>query len=94
MLITTVTHPRFPLGQIVATPAVLAAVPAEALAEGLARHGQGDWGNVCPEDARSNDEALTQGSRLLSVYGDGPQRFWIITEWDRSVTTLLLPEDY
>lgn len=61
----------------------------------MVRHAQGDWGDVCKEDWESNDEALKSGQRLLSEYKlpDG-KRIWIITEWDRSATTLLFPEDY
>lgn len=61
----------------------------------LSRHVRGDWGKIPPEDQGLNEEALASGGRLMSVY---PLRtgetIWIITEWDRSVTTLLLPEDY
>lgn len=61
----------------------------------VARHAIGDWGECCQEDSASNDEALKNGERLLSVYRmkEG-EKFWVITEWDRSVTTILLPEDY
>lgn len=60
----------------------------------MCRHASGDWGNLCPEDTLANDDAVRNGDRLLSAYGKGDQRFWIITEGDRSVTTVLLPEDY
>ena len=61
----------------------------------LQRHVAGDWGEVCAEDKQSNDHALVEGTRILSAYraADGT-KFWIITEADRSVTTVLLPEDY
>ena len=94
MLHITVPSTRFPLGQIVATANALATLDPQAIAEGLQRHAQGDWGNVCPEDAEQNTEALQHGDRLLSAYGTGPRTFWIITEADRSVTTVLMPEDY
>lgn len=93
----------FPLGQVVATPGALDAVPPALMMEGLARHARGDWGTVCPEDAASNDLAVTEGGRILSAYpidpgkpakGYGANVFWIITEGDRSVTTFLLPEEY
>ena len=62
---------------------------------GLSRHICGDWGDVCDDDKQANDEALTCGARLLSAYHTGAGRkFWIITEADRSVTTVLLPEEY
>ena len=66
----------------------------------LARHSKGDWGECCDEDKSVNDEALKVGNRLMSVYlfPDEPVgaagKVWVITEWDRSVTTLLLPEEY
>jgi hypothetical protein len=66
----------------------------EEVLTGLRRHSCGDWGDLCPEDMVANDDALKHGGRLLSAYGDGTARFWIITEADRSVTTVLLPEDY
>lgn len=87
--------PKFSLGDLVATPNALMIIPQEDLRTATARHHRGDWGDVCPEDKKANDEALARGGRLLSVYRsrDGT-RFWIITEADRSVTTILLPEDY
>ena len=85
---------RFPLGQTVITSHAAHRLNAADIAQGLARHANGDWGNVCPEDAQANDDGLEHGERLCSVYGEGNGRFWIITESDRSVTTILLPEDY
>jgi hypothetical protein len=67
---------------------------AIAVHDGLKRHASGDWGDICPEDRGLNELALKDGSRLLSVYGTGERKFWIITEADRSVTTVLMPEDY
>jgi hypothetical protein len=61
----------------------------------LARHLSGDWGELCEEDRAENQRALSQGLRLFSVYHDRNRRkFYVITEHDRSVTTILLPEDY
>ena len=61
----------------------------------LERHLQGDWGEVCEEDALANEEALVEGDRVLSAYQDRfGTKFWIITESDRSATTVLLPSDY
>jgi hypothetical protein len=88
---------RFPLGQIVATPGALTALEtAQHLpAEFLLRHKQGDWGQLDAEDQAANDQALRTGSRLVSSYRTRrDEKLWIITEWDRSVTTLLLPEEY
>ena len=86
---------RFPSGQIVITPGSLAALPAGVVQTALSRHLSGDWGEVDKHDAAENELSLQQGFRLLSVYrnGDG-RKFWIITEADRSVTTILLPEEY
>jgi hypothetical protein len=91
------TTPRFPVGQLVATPGALAALAATGTAPlpYLARHAAGDWGDVDDHDRRANDRALRHGERLFSVYTlPGGGRLWIITEWDRSLTTVLLPEDY
>jgi hypothetical protein len=61
----------------------------------LGRHARGDWGDVGPVDWQMNQMALEDGDRLLSVYYDeNGVKFWIITEADRSATTVLLPEDY
>ena len=72
------------------------AAAAECLAaQYFARHAAGDWGDLSPADRRANREALKHGDRLLSSYNlPGGGRVWIITEWNRSATTLLLPEDY
>jgi hypothetical protein len=93
-----IINPKFPLGQIVTTANANEQLDRMDVAEALHRHASGDWGEVCIEDAGENDVALKEGSRLLSVYRS-PQttegtKFWIITEWDRSITTILLPEDY
>ncbi len=85
---------RFPLGQVAITANASLRLKTEEVISGLRRHATGDWGNVCPEDALANDAAVREGDRLLSAYGDGPNRCWIITEADRSVTTVLLPDDY
>ena len=78
-----------------ATPAVLDAVPFLEIQIALDRHRRHDWGDVCEEDRKRNDQALKTGERLLSVYKSGVgTKFWIITERDRSVTTVLLPSDY
>ncbi|MEK7218008.1 MAG: hypothetical protein AAB728_00935 [Patescibacteria group bacterium] len=87
----------FPLGQLVATPGALAAMAeaGQSPLEFVRRHARGDWGEVCGEDWTANDDALVDGNRLLSAYRTGKDaRLWVITEWDRSVTTILLPEEY
>jgi hypothetical protein len=88
---------RFPLGQVVATPGALAALQAnnQDPLPFLSRHAQGDWGEVDADDWKENDFSLTRELRLVSAYtlSDGT-RIWIITEADRSVTTILLPSEY
>lgn len=85
----------FRLGRVVATPGVISSVPPEDTVQALLRHSQGDWGDMCDEDRIFNDDALERGLRLLSVYhASNSRKFWIITEADRSVTTILLPEEY
>jgi hypothetical protein len=84
----------FPLGQVVITPNAVSRLPAEDVRAGFCRHAAADWGDLCPEDKLANETALLHGGRLFSAYGKGDHRFWIITEADRSVTTILLPEDY
>jgi hypothetical protein len=85
-----------PLGRVVATPGAL-----KLLLEAgghpfdyLARHATGDWGELCAFDLRQNEIALRDGYRVLSSYNVSAGRIWIITEADRSVTTILLPEEY
>ena len=88
---------KFPLGQIVATPGALALLheSGENPAVFLNRHVQGDWGEVCQEDRQLNDQALVDGSRVLSAYRTAKgERLWVITEADRSSTCLLRPDEY
>ena len=83
------------LGRLVATPNALAQVSSDDMLEALKRHAAHDWGDVCPEDWQSNEHACSCGFRVLSVYRTAVgKKFWIITEADRSVTTVLMPEDY
>ncbi len=84
-----------PLGMIVATPNALANISADEIQRALQRHVIGDWGELDADDKKANDDALQSGERLLSAYKSATgTKFWIITESDRSVTTILLPEDY
>lgn len=85
-----------PLGRVLITPGAL-----EVLGKGggraldfLARHASGDWGDLCASDRCENGLALRHGRRVLSSYAVGNDRIWVITEADRSVTTILLPEEY
>ena len=89
--------PRFPFGQIVATPGALEALEeaGERLATLLKRHITGDWGEVDEHDRQENERSLADGCRLLSAYTLATgTKLWIITEADRSSTTLLLPSEY
>lgn len=87
--------PRFVIGAVVSTPAAQAQIGEEDVASALKRHMLGDWGELDGEDKRVNDSALQGGERLFSAYtSSSGVRFWVITEADRSVTTVLLPEDY
>ena len=86
---------KFRVGRIMTTPNALAQLTQDDILHGLQRHQAGDWGDVDQHDRTANECALIEGTRLWSVYhsADG-LKFWIITEADRSVTTVLLPEDY
>ena len=93
---------KFSLGQMVVTRAVHEKMKENDIFKyfvyrSLGRHANCDWGELCEEDKKSNDEALKNGDgRLFSsyIYGEPDEKIWIITEWDRSVTTILFPEDY
>ncbi len=89
---------RFPIGRPVITPAAQAALDAAGMPGVLllARHANCDWGELSVEGLAANELALLTGRRLLSSYNlpDGQRKVWIITEADRSVTTILLPEEY
>lgn len=86
---------RFAFGGLYVTAAADATLSRDDIATALSRHARGDWGDVGDEDRTSNDAALASDGRLLSVYHDrNGLKFWIITEWDRSATTVLLPDDY
>jgi len=88
-------RPKFSPGPVFITPGVRERVPVKEAAAAFLRHIQGDWGEVCEEDREENELSLREGFRLVSVYcSDAGERFWIITEADRSATTLLLPEEY
>ena len=94
---------KFPLGQVVMTRGLMNTLleeyPGESaetiLAPFIRRRQSGDWGELDPEDVEANNRALKAGTRLLSAYTTSTGvKFWIITEWDRSYTTALLPSDY
>ena len=85
-----------PLGKVVATPEALKLLleVGEDPFDYLARHATGDWGELYAFDRRQNERALREESRVFSSYDTPAGKVWIITEADRSVTTILLPEDY
>ena len=98
-------HPKFKLGTIAVTPGVVGglgnAIPGndtieEVLAKLIARHNSGDWGDLDDEDKATNEAGLKHGERLMSAYDDvfDGETVWVITERDRSVTTVLLPSEY
>lgn len=83
-------------GSVYFTPGALKALTEEDMSDSLFRHLTGDWGNLCDEDKEENDRALKAGGRILSSYltEHSKEKFWIITEADRSATTILLPSEY
>ena len=88
---------KFPLGKTVATPGALEALKRnkQGVDEFLANHAAGNWGELTPEDKAENELSLKKGFRILSAYrlNDGT-KIWVITEADRSATTILLPSEY
>src|SRR5450830_461123 len=91
------SKPMFALGQVVATPGALDALTKIGIEplELIHRHVTGDWGDLCAEDRHQNLFAIRSGLRIFSSYKiSAKTKIWIITEADRSATTLLLPEEY
>jgi hypothetical protein len=94
------TMGKFPMGKVVLTKGVydwtIVRSDFRQFVSGcLKRHARGDWGNLSPEDRRQNELALKDGSRLLSAYEHWRlPKIWIITEADRSATTVLFPDEY
>lgn len=87
----------FRLGRMVATPLALETLTQYGVTtiDLLARHAAGDWGDIARDDAMANQTALQSGSRLFSSYRIADNaKVWIITEADRSATTILLPSEY
>lgn len=86
---------RFPLGQVFATGPILNSLSQAEIFAALRRHSLCDWGEVSAEDWKANDRALVEGTRLLSAYlSASGLKFWVITDADRAITTILLPEEY
>lgn len=86
--------PKFALGSIVITQGALESIAADEVAGLLRRHVKGDWGDLSARDKRANDLALTWGERVLSAYETTGGPIWILTEWDRSSTTIMTPDEY
>jgi hypothetical protein len=83
------------MGQIVFTPSIRDNFRQTFIILCLTRHRLGDWGEVDEEDWECNDEALRKGSRILSAYfAPNGEKLWVITEWDRQLTTVLMPDEY
>ncbi len=93
---TNQVKPLFALGKIFATPGAIEAMNGLAIhpISLLCHHQCGDWGDLDQDDKEANDSALNTGSRILSAYQYGQKKFWVISEADRSLTTILLPEEY
>ena len=88
-------RPKFQLGGTYSTPGAMAALTAEEMQTFMSRHHRGDWGDLDEEDKQTNDQALIDGGRLFSAYHSAQGiKIWIITEADRSATTVLLPSEY
>ena len=86
---------KFEVGQLGITPGAQELIPMKEVEIALNRQVSGDWGSVCDEDKFQNEWALMNEARLMSVYeSDSGEKFWIITEADRSSTTILLPSEY
>lgn len=96
-LVFFVVEKLFELGRCVITPAAaeqLASIQIEPI-DLLTRHVSGDWKEMYEEDQALNKDAVANGDRILSVYTfENDVKFYVITEWDRSVTTILLPSEY
>jgi len=87
--------PLFPLGRLVTTPGALDAMSLLEMRTALQAHQRGEWGDTEAEDSASNDAAVREGGRIFSAYHTARgEKFWVITEADRSVTTVLLPDEY
>ena len=90
--------PRFQLGACIVSQGVHLLQKANSesceLTPFLIHHQNGNWGDVCEDDKTSNDEAVLNGDRIMSTYQFNDKKIWIITEHDRSVTTVLLPSEY
>ena len=87
--------PGFTLGQVVVTPGAACKLNPVDIQSAIGRHARGDWGDLEPADWQVNDQRVVNGGPLASIYKDSKgAKFYILTESDRTVTTVLLPEEY
>jgi hypothetical protein len=88
---------KFEIGQLVATKGAMAKVNHEEIIKAISRHIKGDYGDMCEEDCKANEDALKFGGRIFSSYKTADEvKFWVITEGEGSgiITTVLLPSEY
>jgi len=87
---------RFHLGRVVATNGAIEVIErvGDVVDDILTRHMTGDWGSICEEDSEQNELAVKHNLRIMSVYQFGDDTLWVITEADRSATTILRPDEY
>lgn len=94
-MIYIISQKRFRIGQLLMTPGVMDQISHDEILSAVQRHANCDWGDLCEEDKKQNNLALKNGGRLFSAYRTAQGiKFWVITEADRSATTVLLPEEY
>ena len=89
----------FKLGKLVMTRGVHSKIKEDVdfaigVLDAFERYQRCDWGDLCEEDKTENEQALKNGNRIFAVYNIGNEKIWIITEHDRSVTTILFPDEY
>lgn len=90
-----ILSPKIALGDVCMTPGAASSIPPREMVKALARHEAGDWGELCAEDRRVNDYAMENAGQIVSAYTSKEGiKFWIITEWDRFETTILLPDEF
>jgi hypothetical protein len=85
---------KFQIGRVVATAGAVAVLTLQEMTVMLLAHTSGDWGDLNAADKRANERALKNEGRILSKYGLDGNDYYVITEWDRSVTTIMRVEDY
>lgn len=93
---TTYPNQKFTLGQIVMTQGAAQLMHDKGIypTDLIQRHASGDWGNLCEEDKAVNEASIKTGGMIMSQYGEGEDRLWLITDSGHAVTTLLLPSEY